>query len=426
MKKVYPFKFLDAYNEDDTGIFFGRDEEISALYDMVFQSDILLVYGASGTGKTSLIQCGLASRFQSHDWLAINIRRGNNLNESLDKALKETGGEDTVVSGVGSDWKNVFMQKIENAESIKDLSEEESQRLWISVRQEEMFLIKQLSPLELLFKTIYLRYFKPIYLIFDQFEELFIIGTKDEQDEFISRVQEILKIHQPIKMIFSIREEYLGYLDSFEKAIPQLLRKKLRIEPMNYDKVSQVIWGATHFENTNVKLKAGEEEKIIEGIFDKLKGGQKSLTIELPYLQVFLDKLYMNKTKDDERQAEAELTLDELKKLGDIGDVLREFLEEQVKCVNQNLVINYPDATEENIWKILSPFVTLEGTKEPMSKKNLKDRLPAIDNGLIDKIIESFVNRRILRKSEMEDMYEIAHDSLAWRIAEKRTGCEPF
>src|SRR4051794_40490920 len=90
--KKYPFKFLDAYSREDTGIFFGRDEEIDALYEMIFQSSILLIYGASGTGKTSLIQCGLASRFETHDWLALTIRRGNNINVAVEKALADAGG----------------------------------------------------------------------------------------------------------------------------------------------------------------------------------------------------------------------------------------------------------------------------------------------------------------------------------------------
>src|SRR5664279_4912444 len=92
MEKKYPFKFLDSYNREDRGIFFGRDEEINALYEMVFQSSVILIYGASGTGKTSLINCGLAGKFQPHDWLALMIRRGNNINESLEKALNEAGG----------------------------------------------------------------------------------------------------------------------------------------------------------------------------------------------------------------------------------------------------------------------------------------------------------------------------------------------
>ena len=55
----YPFKFLDSYNVNDKDIFFGRDDEIKTLYEMVFQNPMVLVYGASGTGKTSLIQCVL-------------------------------------------------------------------------------------------------------------------------------------------------------------------------------------------------------------------------------------------------------------------------------------------------------------------------------------------------------------------------------
>ena len=81
--KRYPFKFLDAYTREDAAFFFGREEEIEALYAMVFQTDLILVHGASGTGKTSLIQCGLASKFQPYDWLALNVRRGKDLNASL-------------------------------------------------------------------------------------------------------------------------------------------------------------------------------------------------------------------------------------------------------------------------------------------------------------------------------------------------------
>src|SRR6478609_923405 len=107
--KKYPFKFLDAYDKEDTDIFFGRDEEIEILYEMVFQSPILLVYGASGTGKTSLIQCGLASKFQSHDWLALPIRRGTNINASFEKALADAGGN--IPEAEDMDWLKEVMDE---------------------------------------------------------------------------------------------------------------------------------------------------------------------------------------------------------------------------------------------------------------------------------------------------------------------------
>ena len=394
--KKYPFKFLDAYNSDDTGIFFGRDEEIAALYEMVFQSPIILVYGASGTGKTSLIQCGLASRFQSHDWLALSIRRGSNINSSLEKALADAGGKSTEKEDL--DWLNEIMEEQETEPANKNI-----------------------SPLEKSFKNIYLNSFRPIYLIFDQFEELFILGTKNEQTQFINTVKEILQVKQSVKMIFSIREEYLGHLNAFEKAVPQLLRKKLRVEPMNLDKVKQVIVGATSFENSNVRLRKGETDEIAEGIFDKIKGSEKTLTIQLPYLQVFLDKFYLEITNDETRNAEAVFTSQSLNKIGDIGDVMKNFLEEQVTGISMKLSMAYSNLTVETIWKILSPFATLEGTKEPITKLNLTERLPDLDLALIDATVEALINSRILRYSDDVAVYEIAHDSLAKRIAEKRS-----
>lgn len=397
MNKIYPFKFLDAYTKDDVNIFFGREEEINALYEMAFQTNILLVYGASGTGKTSLIQCGLASKFQSHDWLALTIRRGGNINAAIEKSLSDACGlTETTTDDV--EWIDDIMDDAGAATNNKPLT----------------FLEKS-------FKAVYLKYFRPIYLIFDQFEELFILGDEEEQAQFIKTVQEILKVEHPVKMIFSIREEYLGHLYLFEKSVPQLLRKKLRVEPMNLDKVTKVITGVTSYKDSNVQLVPSEIEAFTEGVFNKIKGNEKTLTIQLPYLQVFLDKLYLEITKDESRVADAVFSVEALNNIGDIGDVLRAFLEEQVKSISQKLNKTYSTVSLETIWKILSPFATLEGTKKPITTNDLFDQMPDLDKKLIMATIEAFVNTRILRYSENNDFYEIAHDSLAKRIFEKRS-----
>lgn len=394
--KQYPFKFLDPYNKNDAVFFSGRDEEIASLYEMVFQSPILLVYGASGTGKTSLIQCGLASRFASHDWMALTVRRGLNINQSLQKVLTDAGGQ---------------------------TDGETTEPGWLSKFKEQSVAANDAAPANVItraLKNIYLNSFKPLYLIFDQFEELYIFGSKDEQAAFIRSVQEILLVEQPVKMIFSIREEFLGYLDEFERAVPQLTRKKLRVEPMNDTKIKQVISNATRDETSLVTIKPGEEEKLAEAIFEKLKITDRSKTIQLPYLQVFLDRFYLAISGDETKSTEAEFDLEQLSKQGRIGDVLQNFLEEQVMGISAKMLQNHSNLTPETIWNMLSPFATLRGTKEPISKSTLYDRLP-VDNKLIDTVVEEFVNGRIIRYDEDADTYELAHDSLAKRISEKRS-----
>lgn len=376
MEKRYPFKFLDAYGRDDIAFFFGREEEIGALYRMVFQARIIVVYGTSGTGKTSLIQCGLASKFQTYDWLALYIRRGNNLIASLDKALcAESDG--------------MFGYAGQKESVIRDLPQK--------------------------IAAVYRASFKPLYLIFDQFEELYVLGNKQEQDQFVKTVQEILQMEQPVKVIISIREEYLGHLYDFERMVPELMRKKLRVEPMNLDKVQTVVRKVGERPESNVSLRAGHEKAIATAIFKKIRG-KNALTIDLPYLQVFLDKLYLRITGDETRRADAVFTLAALKKTGDIGDVLRDFLDEQVVKIAREF-----EQPPDIIWEILSPFVTLDGTKEPLSESGLHDRRPAMSAVLLAAALQALVKSRILRFTEHDQRYEIAHDSLAKQVAAKRS-----
>src|SRR5512133_2571374 len=170
-----PFKFLDSYSKEDRDIFFGRDNEIEELHSRVFQSRILVVYGISGTGKSSLINCGLANKFNDSDWLPVSIRRGININESLKN--------------------NLFKNSLDVASSKRSTD-----------------TIK-------LLKSLYLDHFKPVFLIFDQFEEVFIFGSKPERDDFVATIKRIIDSDLQCRLIFSIREEYLAGLTEFEKII---------------------------------------------------------------------------------------------------------------------------------------------------------------------------------------------------------------
>ena len=84
-----PFKFLDAYTKEDADIFFGRTSDIQTVFEKIHRGKLLLVYGASGTGKTSLVNCGLGKKFADTDWLPLFITRKDNINKAFDRAINQ-------------------------------------------------------------------------------------------------------------------------------------------------------------------------------------------------------------------------------------------------------------------------------------------------------------------------------------------------
>lgn len=404
---------MDAYTREDRDIFFGRDREIDELYRMVFQTNLLLVYGGSGTGKTSLIRCGLANRFKASQWLDLYIRRGSNINQSLLENIRKRIPETMVVSGGETDELDWFEEIVSNEGEDRS---SHFQELEID------------HPVGQALRELYLANFTPIYLIFDQFEELYTLGNAKEQEQFVQTVSELVRLPLPVKILIVMREEYLARLYELERAVPQLRDKKLRIEPMDLPRVEQVILQATvHNPDTNVHLETGREKAIAGAIIEKIREGD--VNVKLPYLQVFMDRLYeMASGEPIKREKEVNIGLDLVQQTGSIGDVLADFIERQNHRIFQQLSQKYAALPPDTIWRLLSPFATIDGTKVPIAESEL----PALRSHLPDEnapwaehfIREAVValeNSRILRYRKEEQTYEVAHDTLARQIAEKRS-----
>lgn len=378
-----PFKFLDAYTLSDKDAFFGRDQETDELYRMVFKTQLLLIYGISGTGKTSLIQCGLASRFDGPDWFPIFIRRQNNINESLRQALN------TALNG-----------------------------------ETQETLVEDVS-------YLYRFYLRPVYLIFDQFEELFILGSREEKLQFIQDLKALLATKLPCKIILTMREEYIGQLYDFEKVIPTLFDFRLRLEPMNNLKVKGVLQQS--FQRFNIFAETPEEERF-EQILDNLSAGKSG--IQLPYLQVYLDMFYREDfTREYARERHGEelppltFTKDEIQNFGRIENVLEKFLREQESTIQSQLLQTYPNLPSQTARLILDTFVTEEGTKRPVRfhregkllvlDEKVQEALPELPAAALTQYLEAFERSRIVRFTG--ENIELAHDSLADLIDKQRS-----
>ena len=76
-------------SRQDRDIFFGREQETEALYEALSGVKHLLIYGPSGAGKTSLVECGLRNQFSDADWFALTMRRGSDAVASFYASINE-------------------------------------------------------------------------------------------------------------------------------------------------------------------------------------------------------------------------------------------------------------------------------------------------------------------------------------------------
>ncbi len=60
-----PFLGIHPYRFSDKDIFFGREDKIDELFAKVLLHRLILVFGESGNGKSSLINAGLIPLLQT-------------------------------------------------------------------------------------------------------------------------------------------------------------------------------------------------------------------------------------------------------------------------------------------------------------------------------------------------------------------------
>lgn len=197
------------FGPEDAALFFGRKRETEELYLRTLSVPLLLQFGKSGLGKTSLLQAGLFPLLRAKPFLPVMIRL-NDPRESLTDAVARSIRESVVNEGV----------------DIGDTSA----GLW-----------------ELLATTIAWRedlLLTPV-LAFDQFEEVFTLWDQRFRTELAGELGRLATgipperlrgapLERPeVKLLISLKETHLGALEQFSARIPRLFQERLRLEPLS-------------------------------------------------------------------------------------------------------------------------------------------------------------------------------------------------
>ncbi len=283
---------LESYTEAQSNIFFGRDDEIDTLTSLIKANTLTIVFGKSGTGKTSLLNAGVFPKLRKDYFLPFRIR--------LD--FKDNSAN--LVTQIKSTLKSEIDKYGFKVESYPD----SKTTLWEYFHSESLW--KSVSPI----------------LIFDQFEEIFTLAKKSnhfgtaELSEFWEELGDLIensipeklkekflndkeKIdynykNQKVKIVFAFREEFLPEFESISIKIPSLKSSRFRLMPMNGNQAYEVI---TKTWKNNIDQ--NEAYKIV-GFFINEKDSNKSydlMEIEpslLSQVCTYIDKERISEERD--------------------------------------------------------------------------------------------------------------------------------
>ena len=217
----YPGSHPFSEAEDDKLRFFGRQAEAQELYLRILSVTLLVHFGRSGLGKTSLLLAGVFPQLRQKPLLPVLVR----LNEPKERLV------DAVARG---------MREACAHEGLDDDVPAEATELW-----------------ELVASTMLWRdglLLTPV-LVFDQFEEVFTLRSPEFRTALAVELAALASgipparaglpagppKPPPAKLVISLREDFLGPLEEFSRALPGLFRERLRLEPMRADAAREAI-----------------------------------------------------------------------------------------------------------------------------------------------------------------------------------------
>jgi hypothetical protein len=348
-----PFKFLDSFHKEDKDRFFGRERETAQLYNAIHASNLVLLYGASGTGKTSLVDCGLANRFHDTDWWPVRVRRGNDLNVSLRAEMLRHVGR-----------------------SVPDPSS-----------------VNVVDALQ----ELYFEHYQPVYLIFDQFEELYILGSKKEQARFHETVAQLLLPGPPCKLLIIVREEYIAALSEFERVVPTLFDNRLRIEKMNEHNLMRVVVGMALAGGIRIDEPGTTVRAIVEQVRDAREG------VDLAHLQVYLDRLFHTDLERRGGQDSGPVVFDPqlIERVGRFERVLSDFLDQQMARIEASLAEREGGDPKGVPLEVLFSMVTQDGTKRNLDLQSILASLPPnmrIGEASLQHCLDELVRIKLVRR----------------------------
>jgi len=217
-----PFPGLRPFTTDESHLFFGREGQSQEVLKFLAQNKFVALLGTSGSGKSSLMYCGVIPILQGGfitragaDWKVVTCRPGQNPIRNLANALTPHFSNADKSSNLQNDYLNTILSasSLGLIEVLKNIPRDNSEN---------------------------------ILLLVDQFEELFrfrrIKNSVEAFNEVIAYIKLLLEVlHQdklPVYIVITMRSDFIGECAQFQELtklindshylIPQMTRDDFR------------------------------------------------------------------------------------------------------------------------------------------------------------------------------------------------------
>jgi len=256
-KKFNPFPGLRPFAPDESDLFFGRSTESGEVLEKLLNNRFVTVIGASGSGKSSLIYCGILPRVRKPDgketseWKIISFRPGNDPFGNLADAMAES-----VSSSEGNNpGRETFLRELlDNPDGIT-----------VAVKK----LLAESGG--------------KVLIVADQFEELFRYSSLGKSDsthamtaKFVdSLVNSVGQASVNVFTIVTMRSDFIGECAHYQ-GLTQLINNSNYLVPhMGTENYREAIVGPVNYAGAKIDLKL--VDLLLSDIGDR--------TDQLPVLQ---------------------------------------------------------------------------------------------------------------------------------------------
>jgi Novel STAND NTPase 1 len=373
-------------------IFFGREREVVELTDQILANRMVVVYGRSGLGKSSLLNAGVAQRLRDEGHLPLVVRVNDIQN----------GPRASILQGIGA---TAERQEIE-------YSAGDPVSLWSFFKTAEFWRGDILAT--------------PV-LILDQFEELFTLQSPEARMNFLSELGYLVRGVAPpdfvdahpdlsiaapvVHVVLSLREDFLGLLEEAADRIPQILHHRFRLTPLSLHAAAAALTGPAAIDDSALETRPFRyDPKAVEHILDYLSRRRAPALVETARnIEPFQLQLICQRSERIARERQRQsadnvvLTIDDIGGEAALRDTLKDFYRHALAAVPgrrerqaaRRLCVNY----------LISP----EGRRLSLEESEIKRQLR-----LSSETLGQLVSNRLLRCDSRADSmyYELSHDAL--------------